>query len=137
VGAAAADPACVRFMRSFERRHVPATARRVPCTLSTVISPASAALASFRGVLQVFLGSKLDPDGAGGGASKKRPAAAAPAVSDADVVQHTPWKDLVAKGTLRSKTMDTLKAYCRHHKLPLASKKAELLDRVTAHVQKS
>ena len=73
----------------------------------------------------------------GSAGAKKRAAPAAPAISDADVVQHTKWNDLVAQGTLRSKTNDVLKAYCRHFKLPATGKKADLVDRVAAHVQSS
>jgi hypothetical protein len=81
--------------------------------------------------LQVLNGSKADPDASG--IQKKRPNPAA-GLSDADVVQHTAWKDLLSAGQLKSKTVDTLKQYCRHYKLATSGKKADLLERVSAHI---
>ena len=62
--------------------------------------------------------------------AKKR---SAPTVSDADVVQHTDWKALARAGQLITKTADHLKAYCKHHKLPVGGLKKALLERVTMH----
>jgi hypothetical protein len=82
---------------------------------------------------QALYGSRLDPDATASG--KKRAAPAGPTLADSDVVQHIPWTELVAAGTLKSKSMDVLKQYLRHFKLATAGKKADLVDRVSQHVK--
>jgi hypothetical protein len=85
--------------------------------------------------LQVLGGSNVDHDATAAG--RKRAAPAAPVVSDAEVVTNINWKELVEKGTIKSKTNDMLKQYLRHYKLSTAGRKAELLDRVSQHVMSS
>ena len=87
--------------------------------------------------VQVLFGTRHDPDATAAGKKRAAPAAAAPTLSDADVVQHTPWKQLAATNKVKGKSMDVLKQYLRHYKLPLSGKKADLVDRVTAHVNQS
>ena len=78
-------------------------------------------------------GTKLDADATAPGKKRAAPAAAAPRVSDAEVVAHVDWKNLVKTGALKSKTIDMLKQYLRHHKMSTAGRKAELLERVSQH----
>jgi hypothetical protein len=85
--------------------------------------------------IQVLGGSRADPDAATVG--RKRTAPAAPAVSDAEVATNMNWKELVEKGGVKSKTNDILKQYLRHHRLPTAGRKADLIDRVSQHVMGS
>lgn len=81
---------------------------------------------------QVLGGHKTDPAAGVAAANKKR---AAPAMSDADVALHIDWKAEVAQGKVAKRTVDTLKAFLRYHKLAAAGKKAELVQRVEEKVK--
>eukprot|EP00892_Ulva_mutabilis_P011363 jgi/Ulvmu1/859/UM100_0010.1 len=81
---------------------------------------------------QVLGGQKTDPGAAAAAAGKKR---AAPAMSDADIATHIDWKGEVAAGKIIKHTVDTLKGFLRHHQLPTAGKKAELVQRVEEKVR--
>jgi len=69
---------------------------------------------------------KRKADGEGGGS--KRPKAEEP---DYDTID---WKQLMENDTLKKQTIPVLKVYLRHHKLPLAGTKADVLERVTNHL---
>lgn len=51
-------------------------------------------------------------------------------MSDADVALHIDWKAEAAAGKIAKRTVDTLKAFLRYHKLETTGKKAELVQRV-------
>lgn len=82
--------------------------------------------------MQVLGGHRTDPSAGAAGAGKKR---AAPTMSDADIATHIDWKAEVKAGKVAKRTVDTLKAFLRHHKLPTAGKKAELVQRVEERVK--
>jgi hypothetical protein len=77
-------------------------------------------------------GHKTDPDSATAG--KKR--ATAPKQSDADVANHIPWKQLRKDNQVKAKSMDILKQFLSYHKLKTSGKKAELVERVEAQIDK-
>jgi ATP-dependent DNA helicase 2 subunit 1 len=45
------------------------------------------------------------------------------------------WKDCAEKGTLEKCTIPQLKMYCKHHKLGLGGKKADLVTRIQEHLE--
>lgn len=82
--------------------------------------------------MQVLGGHKTDPGVAAAAAGKKR---AAPAMSDADIATHINWKEEASAGKIVKRTVDTLKGFLRHHNLPTAGKKADLVQRVEEKVR--
>lgn len=55
------------------------------------------------------------------------------AADDTDYASYD-WRNAAASGELNKLTIDRLKVYLRHHRLTQAGKKAELIDRIKAHL---
>lgn len=83
---------------------------------------------------QVLGGSQHDPQLATTGA--KRAAPVPTAQDDAAVATKLPWKRLADSGKVQSKTVDVLRQYLRHFGLNTSGRKAELVDRVVAHINR-
>jgi hypothetical protein len=81
---------------------------------------------------------------AGGGAKRKAPAAkkakggaGEEGEAEGAADEGIEWQSEYRNHTIAEHSMDVLKAYLRANRLPLSGKKADLVDRVTAHLKKT